>query len=388
MSKVKKACNLDGMSKSGQARLIIATSEQCADLYWATGFYVPDPIVFLEHQGKKILVASDLEVSRAKKEARVDLVLSVSVYERKIKQSGRKRSEGDILDLVLRERKIETLQVPSYFPLRQADTLRKRGYRLETVLDPFYPEREIKTLEEKKNITQALRATEAGIQAAIEVLKKCKIKSGKIYKNGSALTSETLRQVIEMKMMEEGALGQHTIVACGKQAADPHCRGFGPLYANQTIVLDVFPKSMSTGYYGDITRTVLKGRAPETLKKMYAAVKKAQETGINSIRNGVDAAQVHGNVNRILEECGFPTGYVKGKPQGFIHSTGHGLGLDIHEAPRVSKLSNKLVTGNVVTVEPGLYYENLGGIRIEDVVYVTKKGCDVLTQLPKVFEIV
>lgn len=370
-----------------KARLIIAGSEHCADLYWATRFYVPDPIIFLEHKGRKILIASDLEVSRAKKEADVDVVLSMSGIEQKLRKAGHKISHGVVLDSVLRERKIKHLQVPAYFPIQHAVMLKKRGYTLEVVHDPFYPGREIKTLAEKKHITAALRATEAGIQAGIDVLKKAKIKNGKIYRNGSILTSEALRQVIEMKMMECGALGQHTIVACGKQAADPHCRGTGPLYANQTIVLDVFPKHMATGYHGDITRTVIKGQASETLKKMYAAVKKSQEAGIKAIRHGVDAAYVHGQVTKTLDAAGFKTGLLDGKPQGFIHSTGHGLGLDIHESPRVSRLSNTLRTGHVVTVEPGLYYEKLGGIRIEDVVYVTKKGCDVLTRIPKVFEI-
>jgi len=369
------------------AKLLFASSEQCADLYWATKFYVPDPIFFIHHKGKKILIASDLEVSRAKKEADVHRVLSLSAYDQKLKKSGKKRREGDVINMVLRELRIKTLQVPSYFPLKHALMLKKWGYRIEALPDPFYPEREKKTPEEKKYITQTLRATEAGIQAAIDVLKRCRIKKGKIYRNGSVLTSEALRQVIEIKMMECGALGQHTIVAGGRQAADPHCRGTGPLSANQTIVLDVFPKSMTTGYYGDITRTVLKGRASEAQKTMYAAVKKSQENGIQAIRHGVNAADVHNKVSKTLEDCGFKTGYVKGKPQGFIHSTGHGLGLDIHELPRVSRIPNKLVTGNVVTVEPGLYYEHLGGIRIEDVVYVTKTGCDVLTRIPKIFEI-
>jgi Xaa-Pro aminopeptidase len=373
---------------SSTARLIIASSEICADLYWATRFYVPDPILYFEHRGRKILVASDLEYGRAKKEAEVDQVLSYSDCEKRLKKTGKgKIGEGDVLDFVLRERGIRTLQVPSYFPIRQAEILRKKGYKIEPVPDPFYPEREIKSVEEKKYIIQSLRATEAGIRAAIEVLKKSKIKNGKIYKNGSLLTSEELRKVIEMKMMELGAIGQHTIVACGRQAADPHCRGFGPLYANRPIVLDVFPKSAKTGYHGDITRTVLKGRASEALKKMYAAVKKAQENGIRAIRAGVDASKVHRIVSETLERQGFQTGYVRGKPQGFIHSTGHGLGLDIHEAPRVSRLPNKLRKGNVVTVEPGLYYDDLGGIRIEDVVYVTDRGCEVLTKIPKIFEI-
>ncbi len=383
---------------SSTARLIISNSEQCADLYWATRFYVPDPIIFIEHRGKKILVASDLEVSRAKKEADVDTVLSHSDYGRKLTRSGRGLIRpGDILDMILRERGIKTVQVPAYLPTQQSEILRKRGYRLEIVPDPFYPERAVKTLREKKWITEALRATEAGIQAAIDLLKKSKIsaeggsasggKNLKLYWEGTLLTSESLRTVIETTMMKHGALGQHTIVACGRQAADPHCRGSGPLYANQTIVLDVFPKSMKTGYYGDITRTVLKGKASETLKKMYAAVRKSQENGIKTVRAGIEGAKVHAEVERTLEKAGYKTGLLDGRPQGFIHSTGHGLGLDIHEEPRVSRGAGKLQTGNVVTVEPGLYYEKIGGIRIEDVVYVTKTGCEVLTRLPKIFEI-
>ncbi len=370
-----------------KTRLIIAGSEQCADLYWATGFYVPDPIVFIEHHGKKILVASDLEVSRAKKEARVDTVLSHTTYENKLRKSGQKRKAGDVTASILKELGVQELEVPSYFPLRQAEILKSHGFKLNSAADPFYPQRQIKTQKEKKHVISALRATEAGIQAGIDLLKRCRIRKGKIYNGATVLTSEHLRQVIEMKMMENGALGQHTIVACGKQAADPHCRGSGILFANQTIVMDVFPKHIDSGYHGDITRTVVKGKASETLKKMYAAVRESQAEGMRRIHDGVDAAYVHQGVCEVLDKSGFRTGIIDGKPQGFIHSTGHGLGLDIHEAPRVSRISEKLRTGHIVTVEPGLYYEKLGGIRIEDVVYVTKKGCEVLTKIPKVFEI-
>lgn len=369
------------------ARLIIASSETCADLYWATHFYVPDPIVFFIHQRSKYLVASDLEVSRAKKEAHVDHVFLYSDYERKIKKSGAKRREGDVLHIILHEKKIKKLQVPSDFPLRQAEILKKFGYMIETLPNPFFPERQIKTHEEKKNIIEAIRATEVGIQKAFDILKKSRIKHGKIHHQGSLLTSERLRGAIEMAMMAQGALGQHTIVACGKQAADPHCHGFGPLYAHQPIVLDVFPKSMRTGYYGDVSRTVLKGKASDSIKKMHRAVKAAQENGIRTIRAGINAAKVHAVVCRTLEEAGFKSGLIRGKPQGFIHSTGHGLGLDIHELPRISRLPDTLKKGNVVTVEPGLYYDDLGGIRIEDDVYVTQTGCENLTRISKVFEI-
>lgn len=370
------------------SRLIIASSEACSDLFWSTRFYVPDPIIYFEHKGRKIIVASDLEVSRARKEADVDQVISYSEIVQKLKKAGKEKVfEMDVLESLFRQRKIRSLQVPSYFPLRQADALRKRGFRLESIDDPFFPERAIKTREEKKAITEAIRATESGIQAAYNVLKQSKIKNGKIFWKNTLLTSERLRTVIEMRMLENGALGQHTIVACGKQAADPHCRGFGPLYAHQPIVLDVFPKSIRTGYYGDVSRTVLKGQASDALKKMYKAVKDAQQKGVDTVKAGIPSSKVHEAVCKVLNDSGFKTGPVKGKPQGFIHGTGHGLGLDIHEAPRVGRTSEILKPGHVVTVEPGLYYDDLGGIRIEDDVFVTKSGCKNLVKIPKVFEI-
>ncbi len=371
------------------ARLIIASSESSSDFYWATRFQVPDPMIFIEHRGRKLLVASDLEYSRAKKEAQVDEVLSHSDYERKLKKIGREKPvEADVLDQVLRDLKVRMLEVPASFPFRMAEILRRRGYRLMPVPDPFFPEREIKTPEEKKWITQALRITEQGIEAAITVLESSVAKKTYLEWNGTTLTSEILRRVIELKMMELGAVGRHTIVAGGKQAADPHCRGTGPLKPNETIVLDVFPRSTETGYHGDITRTVVKGRASDKLRKMYEAVRKAQEAGIRTVRAGIDGSEVHNKVAASLEAAGFKTQTLKGKPQGFIHSTGHGLGLDVHEAPRVSARAGQMLKkGHIVTVEPGLYYEDLGGIRIEDVVAVTATGCEVLTKIGKTLEI-
>ncbi len=369
------------------ARLIIASTDNCADLFWATKFHVPDPIVFFEHRGKKYLVASDLEVGRAQKEADVDHVLSHSVYDETLKRKGAKRRPGDVTASILKEKGIRELVVPSYFPVASAESLKSFGFHITVGPDPFYPERQYKTLEEKKNIVEAIRATEAGILEAIRLIKAAKIKNGKIIHQKRILTSETLRRIIEIKMLENGALGQHTIVACGKQAADPHCRGTGPLYAHQTIVLDVFPKSIRTGYYGDVSRTILKGYASDAVMRMYQAVRESQAAGVKAVRHGIDAAKVHQKVSDVLSSHGFKTFVKNGHPQGFIHSTGHGLGLDIHEAPRVSRLSNILKKGMVVTVEPGLYYEDLGGVRIEDDVYVTQNGCENLVKIAKTFVI-
>ena len=366
------------------ARLIIADSEFSPDLFWATRFTVPDPICFFEHRGRKYLVASDLEFARAKKEADVDLVLSTTGYLEKAKRRGvRNPRDIDIFHELFRERKIRHLEVPTYFPYRLAEGFRKLGYRLTILPDPFYPARMVKTAWEKREITKASRATEEAIRFAIATLHRAKARSGKLYVGGTLLTSELLRRMMEIKMLELGALGRHTIVAGGRQAADPHCIGQGPLCPNQTIVLDVFPKSVATGYFADITRTVVKGKASDRLKAMYAAVRAAQAKGISMVRHGMRGENIHAEVSRLLESRGFRTGTRNGKPEGFIHGTGHGLGLEIHEPPRVSRIPAVLKKGYVVTIEPGLYYQDLGGIRIEDDIYVTQTGGEVIARLPR-----
>jgi Xaa-Pro aminopeptidase len=194
--------------------------------------------------------------------------------------------------------------------------------------------------------------------------------------------------VIDIAIIQAGGIAAHTIVACGKQGCDPHERGFGVLKANQPIIIDVFPRSQKTGYFGDITRTVVKGKASDTIKKMYQTVAHGQEIGFRKLRHNVSGAAVHKEILDYFESEGFKTGKIKGRMQGFFHGTGHGLGLEIHEPPRVSPSSTDLMkTGHVVTVEPGLYYPAIGGVRLEDVAFITKDGVRNLTKFEKVLEI-
>lgn len=369
----------------GHAKLIIADSETNADLYWATHFFVPDPVIFLEKNGRRYLAVNDLEYDRARKEAAVDKVFS----HHELLQNGSKKAASamGILDAFLKRLQVQSVEVPPNFAVKIAEALRKKKYRLKIGDEPFFPQRAIKTKAEKEAIRRSLKGTERAIGEAIATLRRSQIKGRKLYLRGKLLTSERLRQVIHERLMQEGLTGKHTIVAGGAQAADPHCTGFGPLRAHEAIVLDVFPRSDTTGYHADITRTVVAGRAPEIIRKMHHAVQAAQAAGIQKIRAGIDASRVHAAVCKTLVAHGFKTERVNGSLQGFIHSTGHGLGLDIHEFPRVSKLKNKLLKGHVVTVEPGLYYPQYGGVRIEDVVYVTQTGCERLTSLSQKLEI-
>jgi len=190
-----------------------------------------------------------------------------------------------------------------------------------------------------------------------------------------------------MQLMERDCVGQHTIIACGLQAVDPHNEGAGPLKANEPIVMDVFPQHVQSRYVADITRTVVKGKASDKVRRMFEAVKEGQEIAYRLIRDGVDGSTVHRAILDYFESLGFHTGEQGGRMQGFFHGTGHGVGLEIHEPPRISPRRDILKTGMVVTVEPGLYYTDAGGMRIEDMIVVTKDGCRCLNQAPKVLEV-
>ena len=208
-----------------------------------------------------------------------------------------------------------------------------------------------------------------------------------LWRRGEVLTAEAVKRLIAVKLLEDGLIAENTIVACGQDGCDPHNRGSGPLRPGQSIILDIFPRDSESRYHADITRTVVKGRAPGALRRTYDAVLAGQECAFRLIRDGADGESVHREVQQALEAHAFKTGEVNGRMQGFFHGTGHGLGLDIHEPPRVSKTQATLRTGNVVTVEPGLYYPDVGGVRIEDVVVVTETGCRNLTQCPKTLEV-
>jgi Xaa-Pro aminopeptidase len=151
--------------------------------------------------------------------------------------------------------------------------------------------------------------------------------------------------------------------------------------------MDVFPRHMTTRYFADMSRTVIKGRATRAMKRLYDTVLAAQLEAIASVRDAADGQTIHSEVLRRFEQAGYKTGLINGRMQGFFHGTGHGVGIDIHEMPRISKSGTRLQTGHVVTVEPGLYYPDIGAVRIEDMVLVTDDGCRNLTSFPKVLEI-
>lgn len=375
-------------SSSGPSLMMFTASEYDSNLYYAVKFSVPDPFPYFRIGGKSIILMSDLELGRSQKQAKVDEVLSYSDIQIKAKASGvEKPSVADVTAYFLKSKKVREIQVPDNFNLGLADALRQRGIEVVSKPDPFFEERVYKNKDEVRMITQSLRHTENAIHKLEDLLRKSKIKGKFVYHGTRKVTSELLKKVLNVSMMENNCIGSHTIVASGNQGCDPHNEGTGTVWANQSLIVDVFPRSGDTFYYADITRTFVKGKASAALKAQYEAVKVAQEKGIRMVAPGVNGRSVHQAIQKEMESRGYKTERRNGTMVGFFHGTGHGLGLDVHEPPRVNASDHVLKKGEVVTVEPGLYYPGVGAVRIEDLLVVTAKGHQNLTVYPKKLEV-
>lgn len=368
-----------------------------ADILWRTGFKAPDPFFLVDiHDegdivdfGKSYLLIGPLELERAAKETEKDIEI-VNAYDYKTKSRG-------CLENFLKKHSVKKIIVPDTFPCGMKDNLAK-SFKVAKEETPFYSKRAVKTDWEIKEIEKAQRAVEVAVKKGIDYLRSCRIIDKKIIyvsefgDKGGVATSKSLRKIIDGELYRQGYLGIHSIVACGKQAADPHCEGKGPLYAHQPIVMDIFPCSMETNYWADMTRTVFKGGPSIEMMKMYNEVLFIQNECLKLVKEGYDGKIIYDYALRQFELDGYPTEMKKRPMEGFIHGVGHGVGIDIHESPCITSVKWILQEGNIVTVEPGLYYQKarghipVGGIRIEDMVLLTKTGCRNLTKFPKDLE--
>ncbi|MCF7889347.1 MAG: Xaa-Pro peptidase family protein, partial [Victivallales bacterium] len=263
------------------------------------------------------------------------------------------------------------------------------GVELKIAKGDFFPERKIKTKSEIDKIREAVRTAEKCMSRTETVLREAKVDNDNyLVWNDKVLTSEALHAEICFEAINNNSTAVNTIAASGVDSSQPHNIGSGPIKAGTPIVVDIFPRMNKTGYWGDMTRTFVKGKAPDKIKKAYETVLKAKEKAKEKIRNGVKASEIHKLAVDILDKQGFTTGTKDGVFYGFFHSLGHGLGLDIHENPIVSTKTDAILkTGNVITVEPGVYYREWGGIRLEDVIIVKDNGIECLTEYNEILEL-
>lgn len=370
--------------------LLYADTHHSADALYFGRVSVPDPFIAFGLRGKKYALVSALEFARVKRSSDFDVVLPLESYLKRARDLWPQRKAGaaEVIALLAKEFNQPRFTVPDDFPAGVYEKLFELGLDLVPAEGPLFPEREIKTPAEAAAIRQGNACSAAGFAAAEKLLRAAKISGRKLLHRGQPLTSEKIKFAIEVACLEAGAVSTDTIVAGGDQACDPHERGSGPLRPHELIVIDIFPRVSRTGFHGDMTRTFLKGRASDRQRALVDAVRAAQLAALAAIRHGVNGRAVHAKCVEVFAARGFETKHTAQGSVGFFHGTGHGLGLAVHEPPRMSpNVDYTLKKGSVVTVEPGLYYPGLGGCRIEDVVQVTAAKPKMLSSYPYHWEI-
>ena len=363
------------------AYVLYAASSQDANLYYLTDFLADDPFLFLRAGGQSVLVVSSMESARAMRSSTADRVRLREEFQRASHVTEGGRATIDLFSSVLKEYHIKRFGVDAAFPIILADALRSDGYELHPISGSIEGLRSIKTARELRLMKTVQRACERALDSALAILRHSKIVGDTLRYDGQTLTSEKLKATIGCSLINDACTSKDVIASSGYDSALPHLSGSGPVKAHSAIVLDIFPQSAESRYHADMTRTVLRGDAPTELAEMFTAVQDAQELAVQRIRPGISGAEVHLAVADYFEASGFHTDLEKSI--GFIHSTGHGLGLEVHELPFLSKRGGILAQGNVVTVEPGLYYSDIGGVRIEDAVVITHNGNRNITHFKK-----
>ena len=362
-----------------------------ANMVYATKFFAPDPVLYISVGGRSYLFASSLEYDRAVSEARVDEVLLLSEMFSKISKrliSAAPTPNFAVAAQFLSERGVRAIHVPKFFPDIYARWFRKRRFQVIPA-DIFGEQRKVKTREEVQAILEVQRSVEEVTEIVVTFLQECTVSSdGSLsHEDYCTVTSQLLHRMFAIEFVRRDCFAEAgTIVACGPHSAQPHNVGSGPLYAGQPIVMDVFPRSLRTRYWADMSRTFIKGAVPEEWQRVYDVVHAAQELGISMVKAGVRGSDIDNAIREFFKSRGYITQKTPQGNEGFIHGTGHGVGLEIHEAPRVGG-DDILEVGNVITIEPGLYFPGKGGVRIEDMVVVRSDGAENLTAFPKILQI-
>lgn len=339
-----------------------------AEIQHRTGLTAPDAFIYLYPEGGQPTVYFDAREFDVKKQELKKLKNNVVIkrlepYVQKVKGKPANTLAALVLSM-LKEYKVKKVRISPTLGYEIARGLQEAGIQLE--IYSYEAERERKTKQEIKHLISAQRVNETAFDLAWKILAESKIVKNRIIYKEEILTSERLKSIIRKHFLEKGYdCPDGIIVASGKQTARPHDEGSGPILPNQLIIIDIFPRSEATGYVADMTRTFVKGKPSEKMKRLYRDVEKVQREIADSIKAGDSCSAVHKATVVAFKKLGHQTSPQK----GFMHGTGHAIGLQVHEGPRLSSLSHRIIEpGMVLTVEPGLYYPGIGGVRIEDVV--------------------
>jgi Xaa-Pro aminopeptidase len=371
------------------AVLIYADSFRSADMRQAVPLGVPDPFLYAEENGSPHVFVNSMEATRIRELGLFKVRVSEELGMDELIASGvdRRELEAQLALRAIASLGLKRASVPGNFPVWLADRLRAEGVELEVDQELFDDRRRAKTEAQLAGMSRAQRAAEAAMDACRELLRRAEIRGDELLLDGEQLTVERVKADMSVVFAAHDATADEYIVAPGAQGAVGHDMGSGPIRPNTPLVVDIFPRDNASAVYTDMTRTFVVGDVPDEVREWHRLCKEALDAAVAEIRAGVEARAVFDLTCDIFEAAGEPTQRTK-KPgetlaDGFFHGLGHGVGLEVHEAPGMGRLADKtLVAGDVVTVEPGLYRAGYGGVRLEDIVLVTDDGAKILTDYP------
>ncbi|MFN2465981.1 MAG: M24 family metallopeptidase [Candidatus Dormibacteria bacterium] len=369
------------------AILLYGDTRTHPNVHWRTGFTAPDPVIYVESGERRILLVGGMELGRAQKQADVTEVLQfdTAAWRERLRKGSEFEAHAVTIAETLKELGTDRVTVEPDFPVGLAVALDEQDVVVEVKDDLFRAERRRKSAEEQEAVARSQAAAVAAMTAARAVLHDAEAREGKLWYRDAPLTSDVVLAAIDAELLRHDCVAvEGTIVAGGPGAADPHVSNTGHLDAGVGVIVDIFPQSRSTHYFGDITRTYVVGEPTPAWLKQYEAVKSAQQVALSMLRAGVSSRAVHRAVCQTLYDAGYGTTVEGLRREGVAmmnHGTGHGLGLVIHEAPRINDFEGQLEEGDVVTIEPGLYSEKDGSVRIENTVVITADGYRELTDI-------
>jgi Xaa-Pro aminopeptidase len=364
------------LKRNGSSAYVMTGSSDYADMRYLTRFITTDPIVYIRRTGERgCIIVSQMEYTRAKQESATRAMTRSEAGLHRILEEEKDRWRA--LARMVADHAGGKILIPPDLPYAL-------GYHLDKLAEVSVDTGTIASMRAKKSrhevnsIERVQRSAEMAMAHAISCIRKSKPRNGVLWLDRKPLTSERIRSEMHSLLMHRGCLVKDTIVSCGKDTAAPHNRGTGPLYEDEPVVIDIFPSDECTGYYSDMTRTVVKGDPAPEIREMYDAVRTAQDHAASIMKPGISGEDVYKAVVDLFSSQGYRTG-----SEGFTHNLGHGVGLEVHELPSLGPGGGPLSRGNVVTNEPGLYYEKWGGVRLENIGVFTRTGYRCLTSFPR-----
>jgi Xaa-Pro aminopeptidase len=364
-----------------------------SSLFWRIGFCVGDPVALIELPtatgSESVLILRDIEMERARQSARVDRVACPADYAPTLGLSGdRETATAQAAAECLVRAKVKSVAGDRSLPLIFVDSIRQAGIQVDYDPSLWVRGRRQKSAQEIEFLRESQGITEGAVRMACELVASASARrDGVLLHQGEPLTSERLRAAVDHWLLDRGFSNMTSILAGGPVAADCHNVGSGELRTGEPVIVDIFPQNRLTRYHGDCTRTVVHGEISDEIQKMHAAVRQAKAAAENAIAPGVTGETVHRATMAAIQGAGYCIGLPGEKSPlsycAMTHGTGHGIGLDVHEPPLLDLKGPELLVGDVVTIEPGLYRRDLGGVRIEDIVVVTETGRENINHLPE-----